>query len=483
MGITLEKVRLPVEFQFSEQTDSRFRKVKIWVAHTGENLNNSYFDRKVLEDMSKTLSGVPIVGFLEKVEGTEDDEDFSDHRTEIVVKQDGINIRYAGHAYGFIPEENNSQIEIRNGKEWLTTEGYLWTKFQDAMNIFSDSNGIKSQSMEIDNVEGFVDDLGRIEIESARFSALCILGDHVSPGMSGSTIEFFNKKDQYQFELAEMIKEFELEKGELIVPEDLKEEFEEVVETTAEKVEEKEGDFEEDNDSFKVTNDNNDEEESFKEDDEETEEDEDEEEEDFEKETYSINYELSHDDIRASIHNSLINQFNEEGYVWVSEVYENHAIAEIYDYKNEKSRHINVSYEKDEDSVVLGEYTEMYPMFLTEEEKTTLQNNREKIASLEAELSTLKEFKATSELGKKEELISEFEDDLGKEKAKEIREKIAEFSVEELEKEIALQYFQLKRSEKSEDEVITPSVNNFNKTESENGETAKYGELARLFTK
>lgn len=209
---------MPVNFELSNYSDDRFKKVKIWIAHTGENLNNSYFEKSVLEDMSKTLAGVPIVGYIERVEGTEDD-DFSDHRNEITIKKDGYKMRYAGHAYGFIPEDNNNQFELRDGKEWLTCEGYLWSKFRDAIEIFDDVNGIKSQSMEIDNVEGVNDELGRLEILSSRFSALCILGENVSPAMSGSTIEFFeHKKDQYQFELNQMMMEFKKEKGELDLP-------------------------------------------------------------------------------------------------------------------------------------------------------------------------------------------------------------------------------------------------------------------------
>ena len=47
-----------------ESTDGRFQKVKVWIAHTGENLNNSYFEKETLESMVSTLPYIPIVGYI-----------------------------------------------------------------------------------------------------------------------------------------------------------------------------------------------------------------------------------------------------------------------------------------------------------------------------------------------------------------------------------------------------------------------------------
>ena len=90
---------------------------------------------------------------------------------------------------------NRWRARMANGKEWLTAEGYLWTKFQKAMGIFTDSNYEKSQSMEISDIGGYIDDDGILNIESAVFTALCILGDDVRPAMSGSTIEALSERE------------------------------------------------------------------------------------------------------------------------------------------------------------------------------------------------------------------------------------------------------------------------------------------------
>lgn len=184
--------------------DGRFKKVKIWVAHTGENLNATAFSRESLLKLSETLPYTPIVGYVKK---DENGEDFLGHEREITIDRDGMTIEYLGVPYGFVPENPNEKIELREGKEWLTTEGYLWTKFDKTLNIFDNANGRKSQSMEIEALDGYTDDNGVYNIEDSVFSALCILGEGVRPAMQGSTIEFF-EADSLRSEIANMFKEF-----------------------------------------------------------------------------------------------------------------------------------------------------------------------------------------------------------------------------------------------------------------------------------
>lgn len=184
--------------------DGRFKKVKIWVAHTGENLNATAFSRESLLKLSETLPYTPIVGYVKK---DENGEDFLGHEREITIDRDGMTIEYLGVPYGFVPETPNEKIELREGKEWLTTEGYLWTKFDKTLNIFDNANGRKSQSMEIEALDGYTDENGVYNIEDSVFSALCILGEGVRPAMQGSTIEFF-EADSLRSEIANMFKEF-----------------------------------------------------------------------------------------------------------------------------------------------------------------------------------------------------------------------------------------------------------------------------------
>ena len=193
-----------MDFEVSEYNDDRFKKIKIWIAHTGENLNNTVFELEALNRMSETLSYTPIVGYVEN--DSNGNDDFSDHRQRIILDRDGLEVEYMGIPWGLIPENHNAKIEYREGKEWLTAEGYLWTKFDKSLKILDKSNGRKSQSMEIDSIDGYVDDYGRLNIQQARFSGLCILGDEVPPAMAGSTIEYFSTKGLKE-EMQEMLEE------------------------------------------------------------------------------------------------------------------------------------------------------------------------------------------------------------------------------------------------------------------------------------
>ncbi|WP_226035618.1 hypothetical protein [Aquibacillus saliphilus] len=196
MGKDVDKF-IPVLFQklktFEDETeDTRFLKVKIWLCHTGENLNGSYFDKSIIEDAIPSLANTPILAFVE--ENSDGDEDFSDHRMILVKEDDEFKIKYIGQAIGTIPSDNNAQFEMRLGddgveREYLTVEGLIWTKWDDPIDIFN-RNQFKSQSMELhDNYSGEWGDDNLFHFTSFQFFGACALGDDVLPAMHSSTIE------------------------------------------------------------------------------------------------------------------------------------------------------------------------------------------------------------------------------------------------------------------------------------------------------
>ena len=196
---------IPVMFQKLEQfdiqnLDTRFIKVKIWIMHTGENLNGSVFTKEVIEEAIPSISNTPILCFIE--EDNEGNLDFSDHRMKLVVEDNQIKTKYLGQAIGVIPETNNAQFETRlcdDGvtREFLTVEGLIWTKWDDPVDILN-NNFIKSQSMEIhDDYEGeFKNNL--FYFSKFSFFGSCILGDTVQPAMNSSTVEVqFNNNNVF----------------------------------------------------------------------------------------------------------------------------------------------------------------------------------------------------------------------------------------------------------------------------------------------
>jgi|LGOV01.1.fsa_nt_gb uncharacterized coiled-coil protein SlyX len=212
----LQKMRFATNFEVdSDNEDSRFKKVKVWVAHTKWNLNKSYFSEELLETMAQnSLAHIPITGFVEQ---TDESIDFAGHEEIIVLGEDGVEFKYLGVPIGFIPKENNYAFEEKDGKMWLTVEGIVWNKFETS-NILGDNKG---HSMELlpSDLEGkyekdFDGDTGWV-METATFDALCVLGDTHTPAMAGSIIETFSsnfssdvENKTFATEMKEMLKEY-----------------------------------------------------------------------------------------------------------------------------------------------------------------------------------------------------------------------------------------------------------------------------------
>lgn len=392
--------------------DDRFKKVKIFVAHTGENLNQSSFSLQALQKMSRTLPYVPIVGYLTKDEYG--NVDFKGHESVIEIVDDELRIDYLGVPFGFIPENPKIDFEFREGKEWLTVEGYLWNKFEKYIKTIEKANGRKSQSMEIINVVGYVDDTDVLHIENGEFSALCILGDNVQPAMVGSTLEMFTANNSFKDEIKEMIYEF-TSKGDVQVDKEIKEheleqevdkveKTEEVVEDTTEKVEqpvvdeevqEKDNEVVEDVEEKDTTTDEVAEEESETEHDKELEED--------KKDETEEN-----DDLVAQ------------------------------------------ELEENEEDIIEDNHLEL---------SAQLKSLQESYSLLEKEVEELREFKFNVEVAKKEALIESYQEELTKEELEDFKAKMNEFSYEQLDKEIVYTIFN-KNRENSTSKVFSRNANN-----------------------
>ncbi|EGQ3407791.1 hypothetical protein H5705_000851 [Staphylococcus pseudintermedius] len=176
----------------SEENDLRFTKVKIWLMHLGENLNGSFFKKEVVEKAIPTLANTPIMGSISLIENR---KDFLGHETDLVITDEG-NIKEINTTvpFGVIPEDNNAQFETRVGDDmiervYLTVEGILWNKWDDAIEILYGKNGVTSQSMEIsEDYKAYFD--GRILIfDEFKFYGACFLGSDIIPAMKNSTVE------------------------------------------------------------------------------------------------------------------------------------------------------------------------------------------------------------------------------------------------------------------------------------------------------
>lgn len=197
-------------------------KCDIKVLYIGQNRNRSSITKQVATEMSKTLRGCPIVGYY-----IEKKEDFGDHGDQVIIDGEGIKFNKLTKPYGFVAPDARvwfqffeDQDEFGNTcvREYLMTEGYLWTgQFEECQRVLENSN---PQSMELDEktLKGYwsTDNNKGVDffiINDAVFSKLCILGDDVEPCFEGANVSApnlssqFSKNDEFTKSLFTMMSE------------------------------------------------------------------------------------------------------------------------------------------------------------------------------------------------------------------------------------------------------------------------------------
>lgn len=252
-------ISVPVQYSIQPFEDDRFMKCKILVMHDGLNLNGSVFKMDAIENAKESIKNIPILAYVKGVDGVSEG-DFGGHESEVALGSDGtVEYRYLGRPIGVIPADAcDYHYEIYDDKTFVAVTGYIYTDYaNDALDILMNSSE-KGQSMEIRVDDGEYDIYGYYNITSYRYTGLCILGDNVTPAMSGAKLQMFNAKDNFSTnqdylaivdELNESLKKYavmsresevkiEMEEKELEVVEEVVEEStEEVVETVEESTE------------------------------------------------------------------------------------------------------------------------------------------------------------------------------------------------------------------------------------------------------
>ena len=206
----------PCEFINVTPINPLISKCQIKVCYVGEdpNRNRSIITKEVATQMANSLPGSPIVGFYNEAK-----EDFEEHNRVIDISNGEFKIKDTTRPYGFV--DLNAKVWFQkflddgvNEREYLMTEGYIWTgQYPESQRIIDKGN---NQSMELD--EKFLDatwtkdDNGKLQffiINEAIISNLCILGDDCEPCFEGSQITKleFSFNDGFKEQLFAMINE------------------------------------------------------------------------------------------------------------------------------------------------------------------------------------------------------------------------------------------------------------------------------------
>ena len=185
------------EFLNITSISPKISKCEIKVLYVGQNRNRSCITKDVATKMAESLRGVPIVGYW-----CESKEDFLDHGEQVIIDGEGIKFKDMTKPYGFVAPDSKIWFQKFDDtddfgntvtREYLMTEGYLWTEqYEECKRVIEEGN---PQSMKLDgkNMKGFwsTDSNKGIDffiINDALFENLCILGEEVEPCFEGADI-------------------------------------------------------------------------------------------------------------------------------------------------------------------------------------------------------------------------------------------------------------------------------------------------------
>ncbi len=390
------------------------------VCHAGENRNMSSISKSNLEKYKNTINYRPVLASIVTSPDDPSVLDFNSHDIEI---DDNGNPIYIEKQVGcFTADEAFLQYDEENDKTYLMAHAVIPEEYTAASDIIRRKGGTKvSCEIAIDTMQ-YNEDSGILDIIDFSFIGVCLLGDHVTEGMAGAradiesiaefsaennsvaaNVEFnkvmietlsklnkvldrfnntnnSNKKggENAMNKLDTLLEEYGLDKSEIefeidgLSDGDLEAKFLEVY-----------GDAEEFKKKRKCAENGDD-----------TEDDE-----DFagcgkkkkrcavNTENSTVEFELSHDDIRMALYGLLESTWDENSYAWVCEVYDNYFIYQKETYGDEgyDCKYYKQSYSKNEDNVELsGDAVEVFSTFVTESEKTALDLIRSQYEELKA---------------------------------------------------------------------------------------------------
>ena len=453
---------------FEEESDvsnDGFMHLLFKVCHAGENRNYSNISKENLEKYKDTIKYRPVLASIITSPDDASVLDFNSHDIEI---DDNGNPIYIEKQVGcFTADEPFLQYDEQNDKTYLMAHAVIPEEYTASADIIRRKGGTKvSCEIAIDTMN-YNEDTGILDIIDFSFLGCCLLGDHVTEGMAGAradiesiadfsaennsvtaNAEFNNTLVETLKKLNETLDKFNNKSPDEKGGEDAMNKFEELLELYG--LEESEIEFEveglSDEDLEAAFTEAFGDAEEFKKKKKCSEENS-EGDDDFagcgkKKKRCSVNaeagtveFEMSHDDVRMALYSLLESSWDENSYSWICEVYDNYFVyqKETYSDSGYKCNYYKQNYSKNNDNVELsGDAVEVFSTFVTESEKTALDMMR-------AQYDELKKFHdetiAAQDQAKKDAILNDekYSEIADTEQFAELKKDAAKFSVEELE--------------------------------------------------
>ena len=157
--------------------DSQFATARIRAFHTGKSLHDTWCDLEVLQRTASTLYEKPIIFELDKRFG-----DFGTHNEGVTVPA------------GFVVPHSEIYAEEADGRVSLNVLAKIWKKYSGQfLEVFKETNKNKksvSVEMEIKDYEETPN--GLMNLLDFAYSAICVLGDYITPASPNSELEMLS---------------------------------------------------------------------------------------------------------------------------------------------------------------------------------------------------------------------------------------------------------------------------------------------------
>jgi len=186
------------------EVNSSFDSGILRVAYEGKNRNGSSISHEAFERAMPTIQNVPVVANY-----SIEDDSIGAHDMGVVKDNEGkLRLINFTDPLGVVPSSARqwfADVEEEDGTihHYLYTDVLLW-KRQSVYNKIK-RDGITGHSMEINIKEGH-NDGDVFVIDDFEFTALCLLGDDVTPCFESSALEVFS--NDFKQKMSEMMQDF-----------------------------------------------------------------------------------------------------------------------------------------------------------------------------------------------------------------------------------------------------------------------------------
>jgi hypothetical protein len=195
----VERVSLPATYEVDNEFDSaKFIKMRLKACHDGKNLNGSVFEVQGMAAAESSIANTPVLAHVVWKDGVPDFGGHDMHIEDDRASPGKDRLVYDETPIGVIPEACNHEIRKDGGHSYVFADCYLWRGYMNyAEDVISREKTVPL-SIEV-AVDAYRYDrkADAYVITDYKYTGVTLLGSGEEPAMEGACATVFAKKDVY----------------------------------------------------------------------------------------------------------------------------------------------------------------------------------------------------------------------------------------------------------------------------------------------